>query len=151
MLSYIRRNVVDVKMGIIAHGVNCNGALGSGVAGALRRKWPEVYYNFKSQPTGRRMLGEVRFVHINDMPGLIVANCYTQESYGRDGKRYASLDAIEKALSKVFDYADMYDWWVFMPRIGCGLGGLDWEAEVGPAINHLMENHENLRIYICDI
>jgi hypothetical protein len=39
---------------------------------------------------------------------------------------------------------------LYMPRIGCGLGGLDWDKDVGPVLEHLAEQL-NVQVYVCDL
>lgn len=153
-IKYEKRDITTVTNGILAHGVNCLGVMGSGVAGAIRSKWPKVfqeyseYWNAFDNPN-EEMLGIVQVVDINDE--LKVANCFTQVKCGNDGKRYANLDAVQEALEGVFAYADTYDLQIFLPRIGCGLGGLKWDTEVEPIIKELSEEHPHLLVTICDI
>lgn len=42
-MIYLNKNIITIQEGVIAHGVNCTGAMNSGVAKAIREKWPEVY------------------------------------------------------------------------------------------------------------
>ena len=41
-LTVVKGDLLSVTEGVIAHGVNCRGAFGSGVAGAIARKFPWV-------------------------------------------------------------------------------------------------------------
>lgn len=126
---------------IIMHGVNCQDKMGSGVAKALYTKWPlvkEAYHLVKNKE-----LGWIDIVRVADK-GYVV-NCFTQEFYGYDGKRYADLKAIETCIRKVLINAEGYDISnIYSPKIGCGLGGLDWETEVKPLF-------ENTNITICEL
>ena len=86
-------NILDVTSGVIVHGCNAQGVMGSGVAKQLRAKYPEIYDayvkhlgNFKAKPCSP--LGSVNFVLVHS--SLTVANAITQEFYGRDGKQYVS-------------------------------------------------------------
>jgi len=55
-----------------------------------------------------------------------IRNAMTQEFYGRDGRAYASADAIRKSISNIeWNFRDHWDF--VSVRVGCGLGGLDWE------------------------
>jgi O-acetyl-ADP-ribose deacetylase (regulator of RNase III) len=134
-LTAIRKDITTVEHGVILHGCNMQRAYRSGVAGAIRKKWPEAYESFMAVPSDKLVLGNVDKVKIDS--SLWVFNCFTQEYYGRDGKRYASLEAIWMALEHGFTFATSCDLPVFMPKIGCGLGGLDWESAVGPLVDEL--------------
>lgn len=149
-IEYVNSDITEVYSGLTIHGVNCQGAFGSGVAGAIRRKYPEVYEAFKKCPTGKQMLGEFIPVNVDEYPNLIIGNCYTQEYYGSDGKVYASLEAIRESLTKAFLYATLNDIYsVNMPKIGAGLGGLNWN-DVEGVITDVYSNFSKifkLRIY----
>ena len=135
-----KRDITTVETGTIAHGVNCQGVMGSGVARALYDKWPEVkedYLKFKDME-----LGVVQTVQVE--PSLYVVNCFTQEHYGRDGRRYASPEAISEALDRVCNFVRKSPFLpeeIYLPRIGCGLGGLDWVRDVGPILQGLADKH----------
>ena len=112
-------DITEVKTGTIAHGVNCQMRMGSGVAKALYKKWPivkESYLNMKKPE-----LGQVQIFWVDWGSKLAVANCFTQEFYGSDGGVYADLDAIRKCLTIVATYHKE----IHVPMIGCGLGGLE--------------------------
>ena len=147
-IEYVNDDITKVYNGLIIHGTNCSGAFGSGVAGAIRKTWPEVYKRFKNSPTGEEMLGQ--FIPVEVSPLLTIGNCYTQLRYGNDGKVYASLTAIEKSLTEAFLYATLNDiYCVNMPKIGAGLGGLDW-TDVEAVVKKVYANFSNnikLKIY----
>lgn len=131
-MKFLKVNATDIREGIIAHGVNRKLAMGSGIAGALARRWPIVREQYLTRKDPVPKLGSVDLVTITNLgPGLYVANCYTQDDFGGDGKRYACPDAVSLAVSKVLMVADRLGGLpVYLPRIGCELGGLDWLKEV---------------------
>ncbi len=158
MITTIKKDITTATRGIIAHGVNCQGVMGSGVAGAIRRKWPTVFTEYKAYwdtlASPIEALGMVQVVEVDEK--LFVANCFSQLDFGNDGKRYASLAALTEALEGVFDYAHVYKLPIYLPKIGCGLGGLDWETEVEPLIMELHEDYSHLpewecEVFICEI
>jgi O-acetyl-ADP-ribose deacetylase (regulator of RNase III) len=138
-MRYEQKDIITVTApGLIAHGVNCQNAMGSGVARALYMQWHKVkteYHTF-----GSMVLGDAQFVEVE--PGLVVANCFTQERYGRDGRKYASLRAVRESLEDAAKYAldELGVREVHIPKIGCGLGGLDWDLEVEPMLMELEES-----------
>lgn len=165
-MKYIIQNVAEVQHGVVAHGVNCRGVMGSGVAGALRKKYQNIFPPYKKlcdqySNNPSHLLGKVNFVSISDNwqsaepPQLIVANCFTQLNFGSDGLVYADIDAITHALDRVFHMASMYSLPVYMPKIGCGLGGLSWENDVLPvtksAWKRYNEHTKGLELLICDL
>jgi O-acetyl-ADP-ribose deacetylase (regulator of RNase III) len=142
-MKIIKKDITEVDRGLVVHGVNCQGVMGSGVALAIKNKWPNIYEEFKSYGKGEHLLGISHIIRIPERNDLYVANCYTQVNYGRDGKRYASPEAIRKALDGVFFFAKHYGLHIHSPQIGCGLGGLNWDNEVKPIYESLMERYDN--------
>lgn len=134
-MKVIEGDITAETSGLIIHGVNCQGVMGSGVAGAIRKKWPFVYNSYKSHEQGAKALGQVQFVSIED--GLYVANCWTQEFYGGDGKIYADKLAVKLALFKCFDFCDEYGLELKTPKIASGLAGLDWDSDVKPMFEQM--------------
>lgn len=112
---------------VFMHGCNMQGKMGSGVAKVVREEWGHVYAGYFSRlQVHDHKLGDIIFEVADLDPELRIANALTQEFYGRDGKAYADADAIQKALRRVsFEYEDHWDF--VSVRVGCGLGGLDWE------------------------
>jgi len=156
-IKYIKKDLTTVNHGIVAHGCNCQGKMGAGVAFDIRKKWPAAYYEYvdRVHASGRNraaLLGECQLVTIVDdtISYLAVANCFTQVYYGREAKRYADPAAIHKALKIAMECAYIRDVPLYMSRIGCSLGGLTWETDVEPLIVHL-DNYFDRTIFVCDI
>lgn len=155
MIIYQNKDITTVEQGIIAHGVNCQGVMGSGVAKALRKKWPIIYSGSYTELTKdprirKDLLGVCQIVRVNQDATLHVANCFTQIFYGIGGK-FACPNAIEISLSQVYGVAKIYQQDVYIPKIGAGLGGLDWEKDVLPIIEHLDEEHPMVDTFVCCI
>ena len=99
IIRNVNGDVTTPIRGIIGHGVNCQGVMGSGVALAIRNKFPKAYQEYlalcDATADKRNLLGTVQLVQITDE--LYVANMFTQFSFGGDGKKYASLSAVRDA------------------------------------------------------
>lgn len=137
-LTLIRRNLFETGRPILAHAVNCSGGFGSGVAGQIAASYPEVReaYLEKYRSAAGWTPGDIQCVDVGDRT---IVNLATQRYYGRDGGRYASLDAIRAACERLFRYCDGRG--VAMPMLGCGLGGLAW-SEVRPVLVNLLMEHD---------
>lgn len=119
----------------ICHQVNCQGAMGSGIAGAIRRKYPKVYDEYlfwnkrfekmvkPGEYSYEEMLGEVLVVNVNNKK---IVNMAAQYGYGVDGLRYTSYDAFWSCLNKIRYYVPKGSKIGFPWQIGCGLGGANW-------------------------
>jgi O-acetyl-ADP-ribose deacetylase (regulator of RNase III) len=151
MLKYIEQDATEILSGIIAHGVNCQHRMASGIAKTIRRKFPIAYQTYMNNPKGKEMLGTAHIVCVDEEADLHVANIYTQVFYGYGGGRYADLDAIERGMIFVGSIAEGYQLNIYMPRIGCGLGGLSWDKEVGPLMERVADVFSTIDIHVCDL
>ncbi len=153
MINTIKGDLLTAK-GLILHGVNCQGVMGSGVALAIRNKWPEVFQAYVYYVGGcggpenaDSYIGTVHFVGTKD-ESVVVANCFTQNRYGKDGKKYASYDAIDSCMQSVREYLERNaDEPVNFPLIGCGLGGLHWPV-VREIIEHRIPDTFTKNLYV---
>jgi O-acetyl-ADP-ribose deacetylase (regulator of RNase III) len=109
-----------------AHGCNCQGAMGAGIAVSFRERYPAMYEEYrrrcKAEPR-QFNLGDVFLWRDEQQPWVF--NLATQERYWR-GR--ASYEAIEAALMTMRQQADAEAiQTIAMPRIGVGYGGLSWK------------------------
>lgn len=130
-INYIKGDLLSVTEGIIVHGCNAQGVMGSGVALAVRQKYPKAYERYKEETQrGFLGLGDVQLVEVKQ--NLCIANAITQEFYGREKKLYISYEAIRECFTTVFEVArGTKVSYVSIPKIGAGLGGGDWEVILG--------------------
>lgn len=135
-IEYVKGSVVDATESIIAQGCNAQGVMGSGVAKAIREKWPEVFPRYRVfiaeiRASGRNPLGCTNFANVDPYgDDKMIVNMITQEFYGRDGKQYVDYDAVRKCMNLLNRRVGMFSTSphrVAMPKIGAGLGGGDWE------------------------
>lgn len=109
-----------------AHGCNCQGSMGAGIAKGFRERYPTMYEEYrtlcKSEPR-RFNLGDAWLWKDEKQPWVF--NLGTQEGYWR---ARASYEAIETALRLMREMADAERITrIAVPRIGVGYGGLSWK------------------------
>lgn len=127
MIKYKQGNLLDVTEGIIAHGCNARGVMGSGVALAVKNKYPLAYdsYLFHIEYS-KRPLGTVDIIRV--AKGIYVANCITQRDYGRDkNKVYVDYGAITSVFTTLHDMVSADPKPLHIPMIGAGLANGDWK------------------------
>ena len=129
MIEYKKGNLLDVTEGVIVHGCNMKGVMGSGVALAIRNKYPECYKKYQGQleaPIFDLRLGDI--IWWNDgKSNLFIANGLTQESFGRDPNvRYANYTAIANVFRMIMITNQGFASDIHFPKIGAGLGNCDW-------------------------
>lgn len=122
---------------VIAHQVNCLGKMGAGVAKDIRDKWPDVYISYqdycKRAENPQDLLGKVLLLPIGqgDVFSRVVANLFGQLSTRNNTYvgRVTDYTALESAMRKTLALMKAYGYKsIAMPyKIGCGLGGGDWD------------------------
>lgn len=125
MIYYKQGDLMAASEEIIAHGVNCRGVMGSGVAKLIRDKYPKAYnlYMDKDYEDGWQ-LGDLQTVLQND--GKWIANCATQNGFLPRGMCHADYDAIKAVMEKLKVFAKDKGLKIAIPKIGAGLAGGDW-------------------------
>lgn len=124
---------MQVTSGIIAHGCNAQGVMGSGVAKLIRDKYPVAYQEYLKMD---KSLGNVDLVQVTR--GLWVANCITQEFYGRETDRvyvsYQAMDICFRSLNNLNREINI-------PKIGAGLANGNW-TDISEIITAAIPNKE---------
>jgi len=130
MLNLVKGDLFESNADIIAHGCNCKGGFGSGVAYTMAKRYPKAkwYYLDKFEEDGWN-LGDVQFVLQFD--GKYVANCATQDNYLPRGVQHADYDAIRKTMTTVKEFAKGRGLSIAIPKIGAGLAGGSWTVIEG--------------------
>jgi O-acetyl-ADP-ribose deacetylase (regulator of RNase III) len=125
-INYIKGDLFQTKFDIIAHGCNMQGVMGSGVAKTVKEVFPQAFGAYYQEYRQKKLeLGLVQFVRFSS--GRIIANCITQEYYGKNNSIYVDYDAIRKCMWCLNNQAKEFGLTVAMPKIGAGLGGGDWD------------------------
>lgn len=162
MVTFHNGNILDSGADIICHQVNCQGKMNSGVAKAIRDKWPEVYIKYmesneviwdKAHEHGRmiwnHMLGQIQVVFIADKKTMAVVNMFAQENYGYDGRRYTSYDAFWSCLGEIKRTINPGLRIAFPARIGCVRGGANWNV-ILKMIEEVLGEDYNVEIWDYD-
>ncbi len=111
----------EAGISAFAHGCDCAGGMSAGVAVAFKKRWPRMFdeYAVRCQD-GRFKLGDV-FVWNEGKE--TVYNLAIQEHWKTKAKYPALVTALEKMLP-LAEAAGIET--IALPRIGAGLGGLDF-------------------------
>ncbi|MEV1010449.1 macro domain-containing protein [Streptomyces sp. NPDC049881] len=114
----------------LAHGVNCAGAMGRGIAVAFRDRWPAMYEDYRAAcRDGRLVPGAVLPWRAPD--GLWVYNLGTQKHW----RSPARLPDVRAAVTAMVAHAAGHGVRrIALPRVAAGLGGLPW-ADVRAALH----------------
>jgi len=127
VINYVRGNLFSTDCDIIAHGCNCRGGFGKGIAAHMAKLYPKAREAYlRKYKTEGWQLGDVQFVQNN---GKIIANCATQDRYWKTGAKTVLVEcwAVRSCMAKIASYASAKKLSVALPRIGAGLAGGNWD------------------------
>lgn len=166
MVTFHNGNILDSGADIICHQVNCQGAMNSGVAKAIRQKWPKVYTEYKAKcdyeeatvndlygqyenpiDWSECLLGDIQVVLVEENKAVI--NMFAQQYYGYDQKRYTSYDAFWYCLGRIKRIINPEKTIAFPARIGCVRGGANWNV-ILTMIEEVLGADYNIEIWDYD-
>ena len=144
MIHEVKGSLLETNCDYICHQVNCMGKMNSGVAKAIREKWPIVFNRYEQlceswhawahahyqedyeRCAATEMLGKVQIVHISNNQSVI--NLFGQGTFGYDGKRYTSYDAFWMGLGEIRKCVPVGNTIAFPKNIGSCRGGANWNV-----------------------
>ena len=120
------------KVDIIVHGCNCFATMGAGIALHIANAFPKAKIADKSWGAAPKdRLGNFTYakVKVADDKDLIIINAYTQYHPGPDFRQGALMDCLEKIKNEYGKPIDSTEKkLIAFPKIGCGIGGGNWES-----------------------
>ena len=150
-IEYRVGNLLDTEAKYIVHGCNSKGIMGSGVALAIRNKWPSVFWDYKQEYDNHGLyLGTNIYSDTDD--GKVIVNAITQKNFGRDSAvTYVSYAAIMSCMLDI--ERDMLRTGeeiqeIAMPLIGAGLANGKWDF-IAPRIEKAFDVMKPI-VYVLD-
>lgn len=155
MVVYKKGNLLESNCDIICHQVNCKRAMGRGIAGQIRQKWPKAYedycYNidymyendFVKQSSD--LLGMISWTELED--NKYVMNFFSQDEYYPRDRCHTDYEAFTKCCKALKNFITEYNLDKlktiigFPYKIGCGLAGGNWDI-VSAIIEREFEGYE---------
>lgn len=146
MIKYVTGDLFNSKANIIAHGVNCSGGFGAGVAGQIAKLHPEARSAYLTKFINEGWtLGDVQLVYQED---VIIANCATQQAYLPRTLVHVDNDAVRTVMQKVKEFAMPKGLKIAIPKIGTGLAGGDWPT-IEKILNEVFQDYD-VSVYVLE-
>lgn len=146
MVHYIQEgNIFKIpQVRNYAHGCNCSGAMGKGIALQFKAKFPEMFEQYKALCKDNKYnVGDVFQYQYKDG---FVYNLGTQKTWWEK----AELEYIEESLHRMLEMAENEGVKeIAMPAIGAGLGGISWD-DIKPLISKVASNHPTVDLYVVE-
>lgn len=142
LIKEVNGDLLEAPENLILHQVNCQGKMGSGIADQVKKKWFNVYRDYKGL-TDRfivaELIGHAQVVGIGNKQAVV--NLFGQKNYGYDGERYTDYEGLFRALEKTAQIARKYNLSVALPYgLGSDRGGASWSI-VYTMIEEVFKNH----------
>ena len=137
-------NILNCENAIILIPVNTVGVMGKGLALECKTKFPSVFKEYKELcddnelKVGKIILIDFRHEDFCDRTFCLFP---TKEHW----KNPSKLEYIDKGMDDLLNIIDCGEYFDFerticIPKLGCGLGSLNWEKDVKPLIINKINN-----------
>ena len=147
-------NIFSISSGIIVHGCNAQGVMGSGIAKEVKARYPDCFNSYYSVCKGLQDQPILGCTINYSVPGkdVVIVNGVTQLNYGREvGKRYISYAAVQEVFEDVLALSLKTGLEVNYPLLGAGYGGGDWSV-ISAIIESVFAGHPGIQrtLWILD-
>ena len=144
-MQYIEGDITKLDKGsspgiIICQQVNCQNAMGAGLAKSIADAFPVVLASYRQsfkKSSKEDLFGRYEVIPVGN--NMYVANMYTQFNYNypKDGIKNTNTELLLACIRDICKRASVTGHLVAIPEfIGCRLGGGDWD-EILPSLNEL--------------
>lgn len=147
MIIYKTGNIFDSEAQCLVNPVNCVGVMGKGLALEYKIHYPEMFRFYQKMCKERKLnLGQVGFYALKINPNKIICLFPTKQHW----KESSTVVAIDSGLKAFVKYApELKIQSVAFPKIGCGLGGLDFNHQIQPLFEkYFLSGDITVEIYI---
>jgi O-acetyl-ADP-ribose deacetylase (regulator of RNase III) len=140
-------DLFDMGLPAIGHGVNCRGLMGAGIAKIFRDRFPAMYHAYKARcEAGLLTPGQIFAWQMYRSPGdtapRMIYNLASQNEPGAD----ATIEYVRMSLHAALTDCEVRGVPVLgLPRIGCGIGGLNW-SEVSETMRNVAQSYTNVHV-----
>lgn len=131
MVRYLTGDLFSSPAQVITNTVNCVGVMGAGLALEFKKRWPKMYDDYKARcERGEVIPGQPYLYEDGEVQ---ILNFPTK----RHWKENSLINDIEDGLKYLaINHAEMGVFFLALPPLGCGLGGLNW-----PEVKTLIDKH----------
>lgn len=131
-ITYIKDgNIFDSNCDAIVNPVNCVGVMGAGLAKQFKEKYPHMFWEYKQRCESGGMSPSMSSFHKTypehyelGNPKYIVN--FATKNHWKDKSKLQYIDNGMAFLAGILrERIELKS--IAFPKLGCGLGGLDWE------------------------
>ncbi len=136
MIVYTKNSIFASLAQTLVNPVNCSGVMGKGLAAEFKRYYPAVYEEYRQVCLdGALVIGSVHVYKVSD--DRIILNFPTKRHWSNP----SFITDIQCGLKCfVLRYKQFGITSVAFPKLGCGNGGLYWNSDVKPLMEHYLQD-----------
>lgn len=153
MLQFVKnQDIFNVGAKYLVNPVNCVGVMGKGLALQFKKKYPAMFNKYKVMCDNNEIRSKnVYFVNEKDCTIIL----FPTKKHWKDRSLLVDIDEGLECLAAQIDFivSRTGEASIAIPKIGCGLGGLNWENQVKPLINKYLgkfANDERAKIIVLE-
>lgn len=148
MISYAHGNLLDTEAEALVNAVNTAGIMGKGIALMFKERLPENFVAYaEACKAGRVRTGSMFVTRVDEPRGARwIINFPTKQHWRNPSKLEWVRDGLAD-LREVVEERKIRS--IALPRLGCGLGGLNWE-DVRPLIESAIGDLDDVEIVVYD-
>ncbi len=133
-LRYVTGNLLKSDAQALINTVNCMGVMGKGIAKQFKDMYPDNYKRYKYACDKNLVQTGALFITLDHTSNKTIINLPTKQ----DWKNPSEIEWIIEGLRALREFLQNMNMSVALPPLGCGNGGLDWEAQVHPLVIEIL-------------
>jgi O-acetyl-ADP-ribose deacetylase (regulator of RNase III) len=147
MIKITNGNIIKDDSQAIVNPVNCVGVMGAGLALQFKKAFPDNYEKYRIACKSNEIRLGVPFItKRNDEQDRYIVNFPTKYHW----QYQSNMESIVAGLEELVIQLNMLNIKsIAIPKIGCGLGGLNWEDVMKHIVNVFSTNERiDVKIYV---
>ena len=122
MIHFVQGDMFATPYDVLVNAVNCVGVMGKGLALTFRNKYPNNYTQYAQVCKSKQLRPGQIFV--TDINGQIIINAATKDHWRDPSYEEWVINTIVHIATWLTLHPSVKT--IAVPKLGCGLGGLDW-------------------------
>ena len=143
-------SIFDLDVECLVNPVNCVGVMGAGLAKEFKLRYPDLFESYKDWCWSSHIpVAGMCFVWTNNSVSdpVIIINVATKTHWKDQSKHEDIINGLINIKEIISDWGLCS---IAVPKLGCGLGGLDWN-KIRPSVEEILgEFDDKLTVYLYD-
>jgi O-acetyl-ADP-ribose deacetylase (regulator of RNase III) len=146
MIIYKNGSIFNGNDDCIVNPVNTVGVMGGGLAAEFKVRFPSMFSAYKKHCDSNELRPGLLMFFRPD-PDSPVVCCFPTKLHWRNPSQLSYIESGLKSFNQFYKEWDIKS--VSFPKLGCGLGGLNWEHEVQPLMQKYLDTLDiTVHVYI---